>query len=148
MIRKAVTRTQIFLFIAGMALSLQFVFAGEIYRWVDENGVVSYGEKIPKGITATEIKPDIHKVGTISTDSAAEEPEPESQSGGQPTRSQADIRKERESNCSIARDNISRLEPGIRVMVADEDGKPKILEGEKRLAWLKRSKEAEAKYCD
>ncbi len=152
MIRKTVTSTQLFLVIACLGLSLQFAYAGEIYRWVDENGIVNYAEKAPKGKPATTVKPDTRMVGTTTPENTINEPTPtaENQTNTpvEPKKSKREIREARADKCAKARDNISRLEPSYRVMVAGEDGEPKILETEKRMEWLQRSKEAEAEYCD
>lgn len=151
MIRRIDTTAKVFLSIACMGLSLQFVFAGEIYRWVDENGIVNYGERVPQGKTATEVKPDAHKLGTISTGDVTNEAKPgvEIQPvGDMYAKSAAEISKEREDNCTIARDNIGRLESGISVRVAGEDADPKLLDAQQRQTWLQHSKEAEAEYCD
>ena len=47
-----------------MALALFFsqnVFAGEIYRWVDENGKVHYGDKKVKGVVQSEVELNLKK---------------------------------------------------------------------------------------
>ncbi len=52
------------LFYILIALSWAFITTSvqaEIYRWVDENGKVHFGDKKSKKYDQTTIKPDIHK---------------------------------------------------------------------------------------
>ena len=150
---------------AGLAAAASLVAAEEVYRWVDENGVVHFSAMPPRNAEA-----DIVDVG--STPAAAPvdaEPTPEGGDTGdshaaadQPEMSIAQqrreeraerrfeaerARKEREINCTRMQDAVARLEPSPRVIITDEAGNPRRLDDEQRLEALAEAKAYVAANC-
>lgn len=146
------------LLVAGVALA-----AGEVYRWVDESGVVHFGSQPPPGIEATRVnvpKPPPAPPAPATTEAAgpgtAEEPEEEELSYAQARRKErADRRAERteeraelDRQCAAARQRVEWVEPGPRVLVTGDDGEPRRLTDGERDEILNDAKAFLADNCD
>lgn len=132
--------------IAVLALTATDAMATDgVYRWVDENGDVHYGDNPPRQADAeiVDIKPDASS--GLKTDAYSK---PESTSG-QPSRAQQ-LRDERAlhhkeqsekaealaAGCAQRRASVAQLEPSTRVMVTTEDGEVYRMDDNDRMAEL------------
>ncbi len=127
----------------------------EIYRWVDENGVVHFGDR-------TEGRADVEKIdlkadSDISPSSSA----PASTDTSQPSYAQqrrderaktrkaaAEKEKGLAEGCAHHRQLVSQLEPSTRVMVRYEDGTVVRMDDNERLKSLAESKAFIAENCN
>lgn len=148
--------------LAGLLLMSGSVAAEEIYRWVDEYGVVNY----------TQLKPRGTKVETITTKSGgahvvAEQPtEPApvvSPATGQPLNAeqqkmleglqaaertrQDEVAKIKEHNCRESRDVLARLTIKNRLRVKDDNGDFRIMGEDERQRRIAEAQEGIALYC-
>jgi len=146
-------------FIATAALMATDATAkDEIYRWVDENGVVHFGDR-------TEGRADVEQIdirnGNRSSSAPAsadtnQQQEPQQPSYAQQRRDErAEIRKkaaEEEKDlakgCAHHRQLVAQLEPSTRVMVTYEDGKVVRMDDNERLKSLTESKAYIAENCN
>jgi len=140
-----------------VALAILATDAGaeeKIYRWVDENGAVHFGDMPPDNVAAEQIKavPD-----TVSVEpaTAATSPEPQPSYAEQLRQERAQARKEREEQrkqlaegCEQRRNLVSQLEPSTRVIVKTEDGQIARLDDNLRLETLDEAKTFIAQNCD
>ena len=148
----------------GAALACLFTFqvsADQIYRWVDENGVVNYTQQKPRdtdaqAITTTSGAPQV-------AEAPAAPPPPTSPATGQPlspeqermleglraaekTRQQ-EIAKIKEENCQQSRDVLARLTVKSRIRVRGEDGDYRIMPEDERQTRIAEAQENIALYC-
>jgi hypothetical protein len=144
---------------ALFALNNQAV--GEVYRWVDENGVVHYTSLPPKETDAQTV--NIRSAPKSGAPAAADE-EPSVQADDQTAEKsyaqqardeRAMKRKEHtaqrqaiEAGCQQRREIVARLEPSTRVMVTNEDGSVSRLDDNKRLEALGEAKDYIARKCN
>jgi len=133
----------------------------EVYHWVDENGVVHFGDRAPQQKEAEVIS--IPQSSGISTQPSSD-PDPVNPADAQvpqPSVAQqirderAEARREREAkaeviaeNCKKARNDISQLEPSPRVNVTHEDGTVTRMDDNDRLETLAKAKDFVAEHCN
>lgn len=132
----------------------------EIYRWVDKDGVVHFGNRPPENEVAETITiPHSSGVSAQSSEqapssgpTATEEPQP---SVAQQLRDErAETRREKEERnkvvaeaCEQRRTLVSQLEPSTRVMVKLEDGTVTRMDDNVRLETLNEAKSYIAENC-
>jgi hypothetical protein len=149
--------TGIFLFFAAEAM------AGEpVYRWVDENGIVHFGDRPDghKDAEIVDIQEDSSGVNQSSSSNLSAEAEAQADPD-QPTYAQqlrddrAKSRKEREENrqitaeaCEQRQQLVAQLEPSTRVIVEYEDGTVARLDDNERLKNLNEAKTYIAENCN
>jgi hypothetical protein len=146
------------IFISILMLSATDAIADdEIYRWVDENGVVHFGNR-PDGQAGVE-KVDIPEARINSSQPAATtasgDTSPEPSYAQQRRDERAEIRKEAAekeqaiaAGCAQRRQLVAQLEPSTRVMVRLEDGTVTRMDDNKRLETLAEAKAYIAEKCD
>jgi hypothetical protein len=129
----------------------------EIYRWVDENGVVHFGNR-PDGQAGVE-KVDIPETRINSSQPAATtasgDTSQEPSYAQQRRDERAEIRKETAekeqavaAGCEQRRQLVAQLEPSTRVMVRLEDGTVTRMDDNERLDTLAEAKAYIAEKCD
>jgi len=150
------------LFTAGVILSL--IAAGsawsqgrEVYRWVDEDGVVHFTHNPPNAQSYDKVKPNIGKVGTVAP------PEPQATVDVKPKTQQAEAAsqtpgaeqqppeltaEELATACTRARENIALLEPRPNVIINDDAGGTRRLDDADRLDWLEKSRTFMNENCN
>jgi hypothetical protein len=133
----------------------------EVYRWVDENGVIHFGDRAPEQNDAERISiPQSHVISAQpSADPAAVDPtdaqDPQPSVAQQLRDERAEARQEKEANaevtaesCTKARAVVSQLEPKPRVMVTHEDGTVTRMDDNDRLETLGKAKAFIAENCN
>jgi hypothetical protein len=131
--------------------------AQQVYRWVDENGVVHFGDLPPEGVEATPVSVRPNAVQSVSPGNPAKpagpapgetaEPGAGGETGGEPELSLAEQRRkerserreenarqarELEQQCDAMRKQKNWLEPSPRVLVRAEDGSTRRLDDAER----------------
>ncbi len=126
----------------------------KIYRWVDENGAVHFGDMPPDNVDAERIKavPD-----TVSVEPSTTLPQSESQPSlaEQLRQERANQRAERQKQeqalqeaCAQRKALVEKLEPSPRVIVETKDGEIKRLDDDVRLETLNEARAFIAENCD
>ncbi len=149
--------TGTFLFFATGAMA-----DDQVYRWVDENGIVHFGDR-PEGHKDAEIV-DIHKHSSgvdlsSSSDLSAEtgeQADPNQPSYAQQVRDEraakrAETEAEEEKTaaaCDKARFLVTELEPKRRVIVTNEDGTETYVDNVERVEKLNEAKAFVASNCN
>ncbi len=143
------------------------VAANKIYRWVDADGIVHFGEQPPGQFNAEEVKveksPDYVPPPTqaptapagapgAAADPKAGEPEPSYAQQRRDARAKAREEAAREkrqksANCDAHRQLIAKLEPMPRVIIQREDGTVERMDDNERLDQLKKSKDYVNENC-
>ncbi len=129
------TRIVAVAFIVATALTaFDSVARDEIYRWVDEKGVVHFGDLPPGQADAEQIEHRQHRPGAVKNPDnqpqaneeqlVAEPSYAESRRQERATKRQQAAQKRRaiDAQCARQRRLLARFEPHPRVMVENEDG--------------------------
>lgn len=130
--------------------------AEQVYRWVDENGVVHYGATPPPGKSAEERELRY----TRNPDPAAAEAARKRWSAQEQERRQAEEKSaeggaqdavdsaERASNCQAAREIIARLESAPATRYRQDDGSYRMYTADEIAQKVSEAREREREYCD
>ena len=135
--------------------------AAEIYRWVDENGVVNYTQQKPRDTEAEAIVTSTGAPRAASESAPA--PVPGSPATGEPLSAeqqkmldglraaeqarQDEIARIKADNCQQSRDVLSRLTLKNRIRVKGPDGEYMIMPEEERQQRISKAQENIALYC-
>lgn len=136
-----------FLIITGLLglYTAQSAFAKDVtvYRWVDENNVVHYGQHQP-------LKDDYAEIKVESTYSPVQAPLKESvnkDNADIKTVSPAQKGNNNKIKCQNAKTNLRTLQKFEKIEFTDANGKSKILSNTEHLERLKLSEKEVAIYC-
>jgi hypothetical protein len=133
----------------------------EIYRWVDENGVVHFGDR-PDGQGNAEIVdiqndvPSDNQDAPLSESSASGQQSDPAPSYAQQVREEraqrraeaAAVKEQTEAACEKVRQYVATIEPSTRVMVKQEDGTVTRMDGEVRAQKVAEGKAFLAEHCN
>ncbi len=143
-------------------LLLTFSFApstilAQVYKWVDAEGNVHYGQRRPQGEQAETVKiqgppvtPDdasleLEKL-KLKAGLGSENKDAQETKGQQAAREMPEeVRKE---NCRVARHNFAALLQKRRVVRTDEDGNLIRMDDNEKAARLEQAKQQIQKFCD
>ena len=125
----------------------------EVYRWVDDKGVVHFGDRPPQQADVEKISIPESQPQPSAIQEDSQDPQPNL--AQQLREERAEARKKREANaevaaasCAKAREIVSQLEPMTRVMVTHEDGTVTRMDDNDRLEKLGEAKAVVAENCD
>lgn len=116
---------------ALLALAPAIGWSGSVYKWVDENGVVHYGDKQPEGEKSEEMRVRTStgsgQPSQPSTDDSGEQ-DGDGQSGnGDSDEQQADSGDSKDPEaCKQARENLKVIEENARIRM-EVDGEKRYL---------------------
>ena len=146
---------------AALAMAMTAgLLADEVYRWVDEDGVVHFGDRA-QGIPNAEVVnvpsgPSRQAEAPPPTTPAAPQAEADSEPSyaqqrrdarAEARRKAAEERRQIEATCTEARSRVAALEPSTKVLVEDEQGNVVRMEDERRLELLHEAKAYIANNC-
>lgn len=143
--------------LAALAMSAGNAFAGAVYKWVDEQGVVHYSDQKPQGVSSEEL-------GIRAA------PRPSGQSASEPSRLEEQVRKleeqeelkrlreqqtsedaaeqeRRKARCGQARQNLEVLTNSARIKTDASEGEPRFLTPEEILEQRKVAQEIIDREC-
>jgi hypothetical protein len=144
---------------AVLTLSSATAIADEIYRWVDENGVVNFTQQKPRDTEAEAIATDTPRVfsdskpAAVASSAATDEPlsaEQEEMLEGLQAAERArqdEIAKIKADNCQQSRDVLARLTLKNRIRVKGPDGEYTIMPEDERQERISKAQENIALYC-
>jgi hypothetical protein len=130
--------------------------SAKLYKWVDENGNVTYSERKPPADVQSE---PVKLRGIESTDDHAQEKldqmkdsftiRDEAQKKAEADEAQARLRADRyKKNCEIARQNLQVIRSTSRVTAINDEGERYYLSDEELGARRSESEAQVTKYCD
>jgi len=142
------------LFAMFMLAATDAVAKGEVYRWVDKDGVIHFDQQ--PGDHKEAVKIDVQKdVGGNEAPAPAAAPEPEpsltQQRRDERAKKRQEAAEQRAANdkvCAQARQRVADLEPSPRVIVENEDGSVSRMDDEKRLELLEDARAYIATNCN
>ena len=139
-----------------LALASQAGFAQTVYRWVDENGTVHFGESPPEGVEATAIDASPKSSGVVpqKPENGAQTTEQTSVAQQKRDERAERAREERERKAAVAaaceeqRALLARLEPRPKILVRDPDGTTRMLPDDERLEAIENARKFIRENCD
>ena len=124
----------------------------EIYRWVDEEGVVHYSYRPPmeRKYAVTAIRQSAASAPVARQAAPEQVTALDVSPGTRPqNRDASEMTPERLAElCRQASENIERIEPSNRVLVRGADGEIRRLDDDERLRWLEDSRRFLRENCD
>lgn len=144
-----------------LALALVWFFAdigmaATVYKWVDENGTVHYGQR-PKDKSSKRMKIRVKQPSTPAASSTSTAPKTgstqASNSTGEAKKSAEELAWEKkqteikQKNCEMARERMASLTAGGR-MYEVKDGQRHYLDDAARSAKMKDARESVNKWCN
>ena len=129
--------------------------AAKLYKWVDENGNVTYSQQKPPGKTAQpmELKGYNAPDAAAATEAAAATADraDTARKDREFAAGEADALKQREKrlkkNCEIARQNLRVLRNSARIQAKDAEGKPYFLDPAQIEARIAESQKQVEDFC-
>lgn len=132
-----------------LLLALGTAAAGEVYRWVDDNGVLHYGDRPPKGADAERVQPE--RLGFDSAAGAQGEAAGDARTGtagedaGDQTERTARIRQEQ---CQQARERLESYRTAARMQIQEGDDETRDMTAEERVQAIARAEADVADLCE
>lgn len=135
----------------GLLLALSSsVMAGQIYKWVDAQGVTHFGAQPPQGQSVEAINTATPAPTPVAPEPAAADPSSETQQheiDRKVKKQVAEQEAERQRYCITLRTNLAQLQNNPRVRV-EEEGEVRRLNEEERQARIKETQQKIADTCD
>ncbi|MGY8818817.1 MAG: DUF4124 domain-containing protein [Pseudomonadales bacterium] len=135
----------------GLLLALSSsIMAGQVYKWVDAEGVTHFGAQPPQGQPAETLNTAVAPSKPAVTESATLEQsgEPEQRDIDRKVKQQvAEQEAERQRYCTTLRTNLAQLQNNPRVRVEEEGGNRRLNE-EERQARIGETKQKIADNCN
>lgn len=135
------------------------VQAGEIYKWVDDNGVIHFGDRPPQQARASveTIDPQLRQsgVGPGGTADSGLEVNEQGETLAQQrreeisqTREESRLSQEQlQSACDYHRKELARFEPARRITYTNDEGEVVRLDDDQRMALVETSRGFLDQYC-
>jgi len=152
---------QIALF-STLAISSSICLAG-IYKWVDAEGNVHYGQQRPSDTPSEKMQVQKHAPQDVSTynrpgskksgdqakDAQADDTEKKPEADAEPEKKKetAAEKKRRLAGCAQARNNLSTMESVGRVRSKDKEGNTTYLSQQQKEAKIKQARDLISKHC-
>jgi len=148
-----------------IALGGGFAQAEEIYRWVDENGVVNFTQLKPKDVSAQHLTTIAGGPTMVGEDSAATRPAPVASSApakqelnktqqdmlqdlqAAETARQEEVARIRAANCQKSRKVLAQLSAKDRIRVRGDDGTERIMSEEERQSRIEEAQQGIVQNC-
>jgi len=159
--RNRLAHLTILIFVACIFSSGITVAKNEVYRWVDENGVVHFGDRPDGNSDAEAVKIDensSHNITPVTNPPSAtanEQLEPEPSYAQQQRDEREKKRKENAEKkaamtamCESQHQLVAALEPSTRVIVEQQDGSTSRMDDNDRLERLGAAKTFIAENCN
>ncbi|WP_252274569.1 DUF4124 domain-containing protein [Pseudomonas subflava] len=124
--------------------------AGQIYKWVDDQGKVHFGSQPPEGQAAATVNPNISQPKAPPQKPVATPTEGDKKQDALDEKVRQDVAKqeaERKKFCETTRTNLAQLRNNPRVRV-EENGEMRRLTEEERQARITESEKAIVENCN
>ncbi len=152
--------------VVGLMLAFAVGASAQLYRWVDKDGRVRYGDTPPPGVKATTLRPPPGgsapppAAGDAAAKDAQKGPLTPAEQEGDFRKRQMDAQKAREKddqasrdaqakqeNCARAQETLAGLESGQRITRTNASGERYYLEDEQRAAEIAKARQSVSSWC-
>ncbi|MCZ6620224.1 MAG: DUF4124 domain-containing protein [Gammaproteobacteria bacterium] len=142
------------------ALCVPWLMGAEVYRWVDENGVVNYTQNVPRGVKAQRITTQAGAPSVIAeVEEVSEDTEPETPPLTDEQKSmldelkaaelarQQELARIRQTNCEQAREILANLSLTSRIRVRNPDGTQRVMGEDERQRRIEEAQQGIVTNC-
>jgi len=148
------SRSQLCVAAALLLGASQCASAAKLYKWVDENGNVSYSQQKPVGVQSENIEVRTGGPSSEESQAALESLTTRANEGVKDREFAATASEEIKNrderlkkNCEVARENKRILETAPRVQDKDADGNPYFVDDASRAARIATAEEQVKQFC-
>jgi hypothetical protein len=158
--------------LAALICTLPFLLGAEVYRYVDENGVVTYTELLPYGVRGERVLAastgpsqtvrDVDGSTVTATSGAPAGAVPANEAVNLSKDQQAmleqlrqveearrtELAKIREANCAKSRDVLSRLSAQGRIRIKEESGEERAMPEDERQRRIREAQDGIVANCE
>lgn len=127
--------------------------AGEVYKWIDDDGTVHYGQKPPAGQQAETVKPQ----SSVDTEAAREsfrqrqeELQSRDEQRAEKKKTEAEEEKKaaaRKERCQAAKRALEQMQTQNRIQYINDEGERAYMSEEQRQEREKQAREMKEKHC-
>jgi len=144
----------IMVFVA-LLFAAPLVYAQGVYKWVDAQGQVHYGERPPEEAAATEVTiknspppaPLTQQDRTANTQRVLRAFEEERMQKQQNEAKAAEEAAQRQRNCAVARDRLQRYQSAGYLYELDKNGERRVLNDAQHTSEMRIAEAEVKKYC-
>lgn len=127
--------------------------AGQVFKWVDEQGNVHFGDRPDKQDSEVVDMPVFKTDPVMEERQKAREESAEKEKEGAAKQAESDAaaqkqQEQREKNCKTARERAEQIQTVRRLFRIDEKGERHDMSDAERVEALKMAKEDVTKWCD
>ena len=153
--------TRLLVILAALAFSASA--SAQLYKWVDKDGRVQYGDNPPPNTKATRLKPppgvpsasapaDAKKDGAsknkpLSPEAAFKKRQQERQEQEQKTGKERADAEQRRAGCDQAQASLRQLQSGQRMSTVNAAGERVFIDDEQRAKEIERAQKSVAEWC-
>lgn len=141
----------------ALALVLPAFAAQTIYKWVDEDGTVHYGERPPEGVAAEPVNVRSPRVGTSEPNAtfsdpqaladAKQEQQEQLQQLAEQRAQQEEEAKRLAAACDAQRARLAEMIPRAKILLQNPDGTTRMLGDEERQQMIDESQKFVDENC-
>jgi hypothetical protein len=145
--------------LALVIVAAPLLLGADVYRWVDEDGVVNYAQRKPEGVASARMRADTGQRVAVDTSAPSSAPTTvpvtppvadapqngEVAESGMP--SAQELARQRTDLCQSARSVLGQLTSRGRVRVRDEDGSARMLTEDERQERIGQAERSIANHC-
>lgn len=140
--------------VLGGSLFAALATASGVYKWVDDQGKVHYGDRPPAAAKPTEVEIEKKPVPS-ATDTGRQEKtqrlldaiESDREREKKAAAREAAISAQRKRNCAIAKRRVEILERANNVSTSGDDGERKYLNDNERASAMKQARQLVREWC-
>jgi len=154
--------------VLGLTLAFAAAASAQLYRWVDKDGKLRYGDTPPPGAKATTLKPPSGPSAPPAAPASDAAASKDAKKGPlTPAEQEADYRRRqleaqkardkddqarrdadaKQANCARAREALATLESGQRITRTDAQGERAFLEDEARARETEKARQSVREWC-
>jgi hypothetical protein len=131
-------------FVLCCVAALPLLAAAEVYKWVDENGKIQFGDQPPPGAKTQAVKP--HPSGGFVASDAGKGNEVKVQAAGGPAKPQVD-KQAAARNCDIMTKNVENASTADALLIKDKNGQERSVGGLDRLDEVEKMRKERDRWC-
>ncbi len=140
--------------VLGGLLAAASASASGVYKWVDDQGKVHYGDRPPAAAEPTEVELEEKPVPSAADTGRQEKTqrlldaiESERERKKKATAREAANSAQRKRNCAIAKRRVETFDRANNISIAGDDGERKYLDDNERASAMKQARQLVREWC-
>jgi len=139
------------------ALAFSAAASAQMYKWVEKDGKVRYGDTPPAGVDATPMKapsagaapaaPEGKKDTPLSPEAAFRKRQQERQEQEQKAAKEREFGEQKRANCERSQAGLRQLQSGQRISTVNASGERVYIDDGERTREIDRAQKAVSEWC-